>query len=173
MQYNKEADTIAVDANIPGYITSSPSPRYPLETLQMIEYSRRWWKLMKDSKLFISETAWAQISKGDGHHVQKRKELASGMKRLKDKEGVDDIVEALENSKIFSKENLEDAQILANACVHDMDYLVTYNMRHLANEHKIPAIKAVIKAEGYFSPIIITPKDFLIDILGVTDFATF
>lgn len=171
-EYNKEADTIVVDANIPSNVVSS-GDGYPVpKTMRIIAATRLWWELMKDGKLFISQLAWEQISAGDEEDASKRQELAMGMGRLIDKEGVDDIVEALKKNKIFSEGNLADARILANACVHEMDYLVTTNMDDLVKKNNKEAMVQVIEKAGYSPPIIITPADFLIDVLGVTNFAT-
>lgn len=50
----------------------------------------------------------------------------------------------------------EDALHVAIATVHEMDVLVTWNYRHLANVRKSELLQAVNIGEGYTKPLIIT-----------------
>jgi len=50
-----------------------------------------------------------------------------------------------------------DAFHLALACVHEVDYLLTWNCRHLANTNKIQHIQAINLRLGLMTPVILTP----------------
>jgi len=50
-----------------------------------------------------------------------------------------------------------DALHIALATVHGVDYLVTWNMRHIANAELRPAIEAACRRAGYAPPVIATP----------------
>ena len=47
------------------------------------------------------------------------------------------------------------------ATVHDMDYLLTWNCKHIANPAIQKKIAALSKARGYELPTICTPYEFL------------
>lgn len=161
MKFNKEVKTIAVDANIPGHITSS-GDGYPVpETMEIIAATRKWWQLVQDFKIFISKTAWDEISKGDGYHVRKRQQLALRMRFLRDTQEVTDLANALSNEGLFRDEDYLDAMILANACVYRIDFLVTTNMKHLVNKYKNSDMKKIIEDAGYPPPEVIDPAEFL------------
>jgi len=51
-----------------------------------------------------------------------------------------------------------DALHLAVACVHAMDYPLTWNCRHLANENKVRHLQAVNRRLGLMTPVILTPE---------------
>lgn len=50
-----------------------------------------------------------------------------------------------------------DALHIALAAVHGVDYLLTWNMRHIANAELRPAIEAACRRAGYAPQVIATP----------------
>jgi len=55
------------------------------------------------------------------------------------------------------KAALYDALHLAIATIYEMDFLVTWDRRHLASESRIPRIGSIIISSGHVSPVICTP----------------
>src|SRR2546428_8293273 len=53
----------------------------------------------------------------------------------------------------------QDALHLAMACVHGMQYLLTWNCTHLANARLRSRIEQVCREAGYIPPIICTPEE--------------
>jgi hypothetical protein len=47
---------------------------------------------------------------------------------------------------------------LAIACLNEVDYLLTWNCRHLANPNKIRHIQVVNMRMGLLTPILVTPQ---------------
>ncbi len=50
-----------------------------------------------------------------------------------------------------------DAVHVSVACVHGVDYLLTWNVRHLANPNKLEHLAAVCLRLGLTPPRIVTP----------------
>lgn len=44
---------------------------------------------------------------------------------------------------------------------HGVEYLLTWNMRHIANAELRPAIEAACRAAGYAPPVIATPDELM------------
>jgi hypothetical protein len=61
----------------------------------------------------------------------------------------------------LSRKSAFDALHLAVAAVHRMDYLLTWNCRHIANEALIPRFRAIMMSQGYQSPVICSPLQLL------------
>ena len=57
----------------------------------------------------------------------------------------------------------DDALHLAIAATNGIEYLVTWNCRHLANATRRAVIEAAIRDAGYEPPIICTPEELLED----------
>ena len=54
-----------------------------------------------------------------------------------------------------------DALHIATATIGGMDYLLTWNCKHIANPALRMKIEFVIRAEGYEPPVICTPQELL------------
>ena len=52
-------------------------------------------------------------------------------------------------------------KIIAVSAVHGIDYLLTWNYRHLDNAETKPVIRNVCAAHGYNSPEICTPQELM------------
>jgi mRNA-degrading endonuclease toxin of MazEF toxin-antitoxin module len=50
---------------------------------------------------------------------------------------------------------------VAIAAFHGVEYLVTWNCRHIANAHELPRIYGVLEREGLGNILICTPAEFL------------
>jgi hypothetical protein len=53
-----------------------------------------------------------------------------------------------------------DAQHVALAATAGVDYLLTWNCKHIANAHLLPDMYETLRAEGYLPPLIVTPEEF-------------
>ena len=60
---------------------------------------------------------------------------------------------------------LDDSLHIAVSAVHGVDYLLTWNCRHLDNAETKPIIRSVCAIHGYTSPEICTPQE----LMGVFD----
>jgi hypothetical protein len=50
---------------------------------------------------------------------------------------------------------------IAVATVHGMDYLLTWNCKHIANAMVLRAVAEVCRANSYEPPVICTPEEFM------------
>lgn len=62
-----------------------------------------------------------------------------------------------------------DAVHVAVACVHDVDYVLSWNVRHLANQNKLTHLRTVCVRAGYLPPRILTPDLLWEDNNNATD----
>lgn len=49
---------------------------------------------------------------------------------------------------------------VAVAAIFGVDYLMTWNCRHIANAARLPGIYSTLRDEGYEPPLIVTPEEF-------------
>ena len=52
-----------------------------------------------------------------------------------------------------------DAIHIAAAVIHECDYLMTWNMRHIANAQIRRVVERIVEAKGYVKPTICTPEE--------------
>ena len=60
--------------------------------------------------------------------------------------------------KSFPKEYPDDALHIATAALNGMDYLVSWNFKHITNAQTIPLVKRICEANGFECPEICTPQ---------------
>lgn len=54
-----------------------------------------------------------------------------------------------------------DALHIAVAAVHGIEYLVTWNCKHIANAVTLPAVYDACRTAGYEPPFVCTPKELM------------
>jgi len=88
--------------------------------------------------------------------------LADGIRRLTvDKQEIDRLTRAYLNDRAIPEDYMEDATHVAYATLGRADVLVSFNLRHLANEWAERQIGAVNLREGYQPLRIRTPEEVL------------
>lgn len=69
-------------------------------------------------------------------------------------------LELLRRTRIPAKAEV-DALHVAVAAVHGMDYLISWNCKHIVNGNILPQVYAVCRAAGYEPPLICTPQELM------------
>ena len=77
---------------------------------------------------------------------------------------MDMLVEKLLDSGAVPRGSVFDAQHIAIATVHSVEYLVSWNHKHIVNEHKREHINQVCQAAGFQPITICTPIALMEDI---------
>ena len=72
-----------------------------------------------------------------------------------------EIVEAYIQRLVMPQDPTGDALHLALASFHKCDFLLTWNVRHLANANKFVHIRRINTLLGLFSPTLVTPLELL------------
>jgi len=68
--------------------------------------------------------------------------------------------------KLFSEKYRDDAMHVAYASYHDMDYLVSYNFRHIVRVNRKNIIKATNSILGYHTPEIVSAEELAEEVWG-------
>ena len=71
------------------------------------------------------------------------------------------LTSAILSSGAIQLRAVRDAAHIAVAAVNDVDYLLTWNCKHLANAQIIRKISVVCNREGYNTPLICTPEELM------------
>jgi predicted nucleic acid-binding protein len=88
-------------------------------------------------------------------------EALDGIVMLPITEAVVELAEALIKGRALPDNAQNDAVHIATAAVHGVDYLLTWNFRHLANAETKPIVREVCQQYGYASPEICTPSELM------------
>jgi hypothetical protein len=75
--------------------------------------------------------------------------------------GVSDLATSLLKEGALPEKASDDALHLAIATYHGVDYLLTWNCRHLDNAEMKPVMRSVCAVHGYLCPEICTPLELM------------
>ena len=122
-----------------------------------------WWqKELPDCNCFVSGYVTVECSGGNADQAAKRLSYVSGLPELDgDDDRVVSLAKALIAAHALPEGEVTDALHIATAAVHGMDYLLTWNCRHMANPHTLPKTRQIVEGAGYRCPAIITPSGFM------------
>lgn len=73
------------------------------------------------------------------------------------------ISQSLVDRGIIPMKAADDAVHIAVAAVHEIDYLLTWNCRHIANPHNRRRISDCLSALGYRPSVVCTPEELIGD----------
>ncbi|PNW54971.1 UNVERIFIED_CONTAM: DNA-binding protein [Euhalothece sp. KZN 001] len=126
------SETVYIETSILGYLTTRPSRNLIL--VANAEITREWWETRRSFfDLYISQAVINEVAKGDAEIASRRLEVVNGIPLLEINQSVLDLAEQfLERSNLPAKADV-DALHIAVATIHRMDYLLTWNCKHIAN----------------------------------------
>jgi hypothetical protein len=124
--------------------------------------THRWWKEARtEFELYISELVLVEIGDGDQQAAECRLGLAKEFRTLNVTPECSLLAQRLLRKGGLPQRASTDASHIATAAVHGMDFLLTWNCRHIANAVLIPKLGSIMAAEGYVSPLICTPPQLV------------
>jgi hypothetical protein len=135
-------------------------PSRDLITAAHQQITQDWWENQRQNfELFASELVLQEAQMGDPQAVQRRLDVMEGLALLQLTDNATDLAQALLKAGAVPMKAVGDALHIAIATVHGMDYLLTWNMKHIANATVRNVIGAVCRAQGYEMPTICTPEE--------------
>ena len=154
------SETVYIETSILGYLTARPSR--DLVVAANIEITREWWDTRRNAfQLYSSQAVVKETSQGDTEIASRRLEIIANLALLDLNQSVLDLAEQfLERSNLPAKADV-DAVHIAAATVHGMDYLLTWNCKHIANAQIQRKLAEVSLDLGYELPILCTPYELL------------
>lgn len=121
-----------------------------------------WWASRQSSfDCFISQVVIDEASAGDSREVQKRLAILSGLRALEVTEDAGALTQAIMSAGILPLLAVRDAAHVAVAAIHSIDYLLTWNCKHLANAQIARRIAMLCERLGHRMPIICTPEELM------------
>ena len=134
------------------------TPRVDTASAYRREMTRRWWDKQREHyDLWTSRAAMEELQAGMYEGQEQAIALAASLQRF------DVSVEAVGIAEIYVKNHLmpggksADGLHLAIASVNETDYLLTWNIRHLANPNKVEHMTVVNRRLGLLTPVITSP----------------
>ena len=153
-------ETIYLETSFIGYLVSQPSRDLLVAAHQQITHE--WWiKRRNIFECYISQVVIDEVSAGNPEEAKKRMDAINDFPVLEFTDNAESLAMTILTSGKFPRQSILDAAHLAIAVVNNMDYLLTWNCKHLANAQIIRKISVVCNNEGFNMPVICTPEELM------------
>jgi len=123
------------------------------------DVTREWWD--QESHRYYLVTSYMTLEEV-GQPVypnwEKVRALADGVPVLQNTPEIEGIVNIYLEHCLMPQNDMGDAFHLAMACYYEVDYLLTWNCKHIANANKYEHIRGVNLRLGLLTPLLITPE---------------
>lgn len=156
------AEAIYIETTIPSLYVGRPSPRLIEAARQQL--TKIWWdEHRQEFELVCSQMVLDECSRGETEMARKRLNLLHDVPLLDLNYDVDRVSSALLSQRVIPARAADDAVHIAVASVHEIDYLLTWNCRHLANPRIWRRISDCLSGIGFRATVICTPEDLIGD----------
>jgi len=156
----KNLPTVYIETTIPSLLTARPSRDMIIASEQ--EMTRNWWAYQEGRyDLFVSELVIEEALKGDSDAARRRMEAITGLPLLEIDENVLLLTNTILESGIIPQKAAADAAHIAVASRYAIDYLLTWNCKHIANAEIIRQLSFIVSQEDYTLPVICTPMELM------------
>ena len=154
------SESVYIETSILGYLTARRTKNLILAA--NVEVTKEWWESRRSTfTLYISQIVLDEVACGDSEIAVKRLELLKGLSIVGLNQSVRDLsVQFLIQSNLPPKAS-DDAVHIAAATVHGMDYLLTWNCKHIANAQIQKKLSQICIDFGYELPRICTPYELM------------
>ncbi|MBY0309220.1 MAG: PIN domain-containing protein [Phycisphaerales bacterium] len=151
--------SVFIETTIPSYYYETRKDR---RTADWRAQTRLWWdKYAPTYTLVTSDFVIAEYLRAPTAKSARAARFFSGVTVLPVPARFEAVVNAYIEAKVMPADELGDAAHLAAASLHGIDFILTWNCRHLANANKARHIRAVNTRLGLPTPIIATPFEVI------------
>jgi predicted nucleic acid-binding protein len=147
-----------IESSIISYLTSRPS-RYVVKAGRQAITSDWWLKSKNQYEIYISVLVEEEISGGDPIAAAKHLEAVANISSIFITSEAQLLADALVASKAVPDNSVRDALHIAIAATQGIDFLLTWNFKHINNAETKAVIARVVEADGWVCPILCSPEE--------------
>ncbi|MCK6528359.1 type II toxin-antitoxin system VapC family toxin [Myxococcota bacterium] len=149
-----------LETSVISYATSRPTRDLVVAGHQQL--TREWFAFRAGSyELFISQVVASEATGGDEAAAREREVFLKGFARLAVTDAAGELAGLLVDRGAVPRKAAVDALHIAVAAVHAVDFLLTWNCKHIANAAMRQWIETVCREAGYVPPVICTPEELM------------
>lgn len=153
-----ELPSVYIETSVISYLAARPSNDLVVAGHQQLTW--QWWDQRRDDyRLFVSQPVVDEAARGHPDAARRRLAIVAGMGLLQFDEESIQLSKHILKSGIIPKKAETDAAHVAIATRHGMEYLATWNCRHIANAIILRRLAELVLEYGYELPIICTPYE--------------
>lgn len=153
-------ESVYVETTVVSYLVARPSRDLIVAAHQ--QATQDWWLAQRSAfACYVSQIVLDEASGGDRTEVAKRLAAVSTLPVLSATDASEGLARELITRGVIPPRAAGDAAHIAVAAAHGIDYLLTWNCRHLANAQIKRRVAAVCQRLGAQAPVICTPEELM------------
>ena len=153
-------ESVYIETTIISYLIARTSSDLLVAAHQ--QTTEEWWTNRRhEFECCVSQVVIDEVSAGNPEIAKKRMEIVSKFAVLDVTEEAEKLTKLILTDGAIPPQEVRDAAHIAVAAVNDMDYLLTWNCKHLANAQIIRRISVICNRHGYNMPVICTPEELM------------
>jgi predicted nucleic acid-binding protein len=146
---------IYLDTSVINFLFADDAPDFKEATVDFFEHYVKTGRY----EVFISDVVLAEIEKTrEKSHRDRLLDVVTefGLQILQADEETSRLANIYIVEQVIPAKKFDDAQHIAVTTVHQIEILLSWNFKHLANINKQIRIQAINEREGYLHPLILT-----------------
>ncbi|MBI4555984.1 MAG: type II toxin-antitoxin system VapC family toxin [Candidatus Hydrogenedentes bacterium] len=152
--------SVYIETSVVSYLAAAPSRDLLAAAHQQV--TSDWWEnVLPRCTAYVSPVVLEEISKGDRQQARIRLAKLARFSVLEVNPDVHDLANLYFAEINIPDKAMADAYHLALATWHGMDYLVSWNCRHIASGRVRSILERVNSKRGIASPVICTPEELM------------
>jgi hypothetical protein len=156
-------ESVYIESSVISYLVARPSRDVVIAARQAI--TETWWlERRTDFNLYISALVLNEIGQGDTEAAERRLKAVEGIPLLATSAEAQKLAEDLVTQGAVPVNNEEDALHIGLAAAAGMDFLLTWNFKHINNAYTKAAITAVVESNGFVCPMLCSPEELGVEI---------
>lgn len=160
MLFTDRKPRVYIETTVISYLAARLSRDATITSRQRLT-QQFWYEHADRFELVISPTVISEVRRGNAEAVQRRLNLVSGITRLPMSDAILNLTQNLLDAGALPRSAETDATHIAIAAVHNVEYLATWNYKHITNVHKRQHIEQVCRDNDFRPPIICTPAQLI------------
>ncbi|MDM3855221.1 MAG: type II toxin-antitoxin system VapC family toxin [Aphanizomenon gracile PMC649.10] len=153
-------ESVYIETSILGHLTARPTDN--LIVAANVKITQDWWNEYRRSfMLYASEIVEDEAGKGDPEMASQRLNLLQSLMLLELTEEAFELSQAFLSQSNLPQKAFNDALHMALATVYNLDYLLTWNCKHMANAQIQRKLAQISSDLGYVLPVICTPYELI------------
>ncbi len=153
-------ESVYLETSVVSYLTARESRDLIVTAIQQL--TKEWWNKRRDDfDLYVSDMVVQESQAGDPLAANRRIEIIRNLPVIALSDEVLALAEELARNVPLPAKAVEDAVHIACATVNEIDYLLSWNCKHIANAVIIPKVNQVCIIGGYRCPTICTPQELM------------
>jgi hypothetical protein len=152
--------TVYIETTIPSLLTAWPNR--DVEILAQQVATREWWeKRRKAFDLYISQEVLKEAARADAGAARDRLAALAECRILAATDTAEALTERILSTGLIPARAASDAAHIGYAAAHGMDFLLTWNCRHILNKIIERRLAGVCVTMGLSLPVICTPPELM------------